>query len=156
MRVLVDENSAVQQVMAPLKHLLRGHQVDHVEDIGWKGKLDVPLFRDARQRGYEALITIDRQQLQSPEECRAIKNSQMHHIRYEQRRPGLPGLALAIGAVIAAMPGVMAHLEQARGQQLIRIISLDHAYSRFEATDPATDPPAYWPGQGRGRAPRRR
>jgi hypothetical protein len=144
MRVLVDENTAVQ-VMEPLKHLLPRHEVHHVAEIGWKGKKDEPLLRDAGRAAYHALLTLDRQQLRDPDECKAIKASGLHHIRYEQRRQGLAGLALAIGAVIAAMPAVMAELEAAEGQRLVRIVSLDPNAKRFEITDPAEDPPPYWP-----------
>jgi PIN like domain len=136
MRVLVDENTAVQ-VMEPLKHLLPRHEVHHVAEIGWKGKKDEPLLRDAGRAAYHALLTLDRQQLRDPDECKAIKASGLHHIRYEQRRQGLAGLALAIGAVIAAMPAVMAELEAAEGQRLVRIVSLDPNAKRFEITDPA-------------------
>jgi hypothetical protein len=155
MRLLVDENTAVQ-LMDPLRHLLRAHDVDHISEIGWKGKKDLALLGDARRRGYQAFLTLDRQQLADPDECRAIRDSRMHHIRYEQRKQGLAGLALAIGAVVAAMPAVMDHLEACGGQQLVRIVSLDPGHKRFEATDPSEEPPRCWSAQGRGRAPRRR
>jgi hypothetical protein len=131
--------------MEPLRHLLPRHQVDHLAELGWKGKKDKPLLADAGRAGYDVFLTLDRQQLNDPDECKAIKASGIHHVRYEQRRPGLPGLALAIGAVIAAMPAVMLELEAARGQRLVRIVSLDHNAKRYDAIDPAIAPPAYWP-----------
>lgn len=155
MRLLVDENTALQ-LMEPLRHLLRAHEVKHVSEIGWRGKKDQLLLGDAGRAGYEAFLTLDKAQLADPDECRAIRDSGMHHIRYEQRVQGLDGLALAIGAVIAAMPAVMTHLEDAGSQRLVRITSLDPAHRRYEAVNPAVDPPPYWPGQGRGRAPRHR
>lgn len=112
MRLLVDENTALQ-LMEPLRHLLRAHEVKHVSEIGWRGKKDQLLLGDAGRAGYEAFLTLDQAQLADPDECRAIRDSGMHHIRYEQRVQGLDGLALAIGAVIAAMPAVMTHLEDA-------------------------------------------
>ena len=39
MRLLVDEDTAVQ-VLEPLRHVLLGHQVDHVSGVSWKGKKD--------------------------------------------------------------------------------------------------------------------
>jgi PIN like domain len=155
MRILVDENTAVQ-LIGPLRHLLPRHEVVHITDIGWSGKKDRPLLRDAGRRTYEVFLTRDSNQLNDPEECRAIKASGLHHVRYEQRKTGLAGLALALGAVIAAMPAVMAELEAADGQRLVHIVSLDPGRRRFEAIDPARDPPRYWPGNPGASRSRRR
>ena len=73
MRVLVDEGMPVQ-VVAPLR-LNRGHEFDHVEELGWKGKKDAPLFRDTAARGYDAILTLDVSQLDSVEESRALKRA---------------------------------------------------------------------------------
>jgi hypothetical protein len=146
MRVLVDENTAVQ-LMGPLNHLLPAHQVDHISQIGWKGKKDRTLLRDARQAGYDVFLTRDHNQLSDPDETRAIKDSRLHHVRYSQRHEGLAGLAVAIGSVIAAMPAVMAILEEANSQRLVRIVSVDPGRLRFEIIDPRQDPPNYWPSR---------
>jgi len=143
MRVLIDEDTAVQLV-DPLRHLLRGQEVDHVSQIKWKGKKDHRMLQDARQAGYDVIITRDRNQLSDPAECDAIKKSGLHHVRYAQRRHGMEGLALALGAIIAAMPMVMADLEQAGGQRLVHITGLDPS-RRYELTDPIKSPPPYWP-----------
>jgi hypothetical protein len=144
MRVLIDEDTPVQ-VVEPLKHLLRGHQIDHVSAKGWKGKKDRFLLRDAKKANYDVIITRDHNQLSDPAECKAIKSSGLHHVLYSQRRQGMIGLALAIGAVIAAMPQVMAELDQADGQRLVRIAGLDPGRRRYTVTDPRKDPPPYWP-----------
>ena len=66
-------------------------------------------------------------------------------MRYRQRYDlGLSGLALALGALISAMPFVVAELMSAGGQRLVRISSLDPG-ARYQTTDPQTDPPKYWP-----------
>ena len=79
MKLLLDDD-----VPAPLtellKHLLRGHQVDHVYGIGWGGKKDVNLFPDAAKAGYHALLTNNLRQFNDPVECRAIQRSGLHHI----------------------------------------------------------------------------
>jgi hypothetical protein len=100
---------------------------------------------DAKNAGYNALITRDRAQFNDPRECAAIKKSGLHHIRYAQRVEGMRGLALAIGAVIAAMPMIMQELEGADGQRLVQIASIEPR-RRLEITDPRKTPPsAYWP-----------
>jgi hypothetical protein len=73
MRVLIDEDTAVQ-LLGPLRHLLRKHQVDHIATINWKGKKDRNVLPDARNAGYDAFITRDNNQLSDPSECDAIKS----------------------------------------------------------------------------------
>lgn len=146
MRVLIDEDTAVQ-LLGPLAHVLPGHQVDHITQIHWAGKKDRSVLADARRAGYEVIITKDRSQLSDPLECDAIKRSGLHHVRYRQRQEGAYGLALALGAIISAMPRVMEDLESVTGQRLVRVVALDPAPARrYEITDPRRDPPSpYWP-----------
>jgi hypothetical protein len=143
MRLLVDEDTAVQ-VLEPLRHVLLGHQVEHVSDISWKGKKDRQVLPD-KNAGYDVLVTRDRAQLSDPRECDAIKKSGLHHVRYTQRHDGMRGLALAVGALIAAMPMVMEQLAEADAQRLVKITSIDPR-QRFDITDPRRTPPSpYWP-----------
>ncbi|OKI22189.1 hypothetical protein [Streptomyces sp. CB03911] len=144
MRILVDENSAVQ-LIAVLKHLLPTHQVDHVTQIGWSGKKDIPLLGDAASKGYDVFLTRDGRQLEDPAETKAIMKSGMHHVRYTQTISGLLGVGLSMGAIAATMPLVMKELEAADGQRLIRIARLDHTPKvRFESVDPRKSQPRYW------------
>jgi hypothetical protein len=83
--------------------------------------------------------------LDDPDETDAIKRSGLHHVRYGQRYDlGLSGLALALGALIAAMPLVMADLAKATGQRLVRINGLEPR-GRHGIIDPINEPPRYWP-----------
>jgi PIN like domain len=144
MRVLIDEDTAVQLV-EPLRHLLLGHEVVHITELAWAGKKDRMVLPDARRAGFHVIITRDRGQLDDPAECDAIKKSGLHHIRYGQRQKGAQGLALALGAVIAAMPMIMPELEASSGQLLVHIAGLDPR-RRFEITDPRRQSPSpYWP-----------
>jgi hypothetical protein len=118
--------------------------VAHISGLSWKGKKDLRVLPDARDAGYHVLITRDRAQFNDPRECDAIKKSGLHHVRYAQR-PRSRGLALALGAIIATMPMVMEELENATGQRLVQIVSIEPR-RRFEITDPRRTPPsAYWP-----------
>lgn len=56
MRVLIDEDTAVQ-LLEPLRHVLHRHQVDHISTIRWKGKKDLHVLPDAKQAGYDVIIT---------------------------------------------------------------------------------------------------
>jgi PIN like domain len=142
MRVLLDED-VPEQAIGALRHLLRGHSVTHVHELGWSGKKDVVLYRDATGR-FDAIVTNNHRQLDDPAETAQIKKSGLHHICYGQRVDGLRGLALAIGAIIAAMPAIVAEVSTADGQRLVSIHGLSPA-RRYDVTDPRRDPPRYWP-----------
>src|ERR1700743_2316445 len=146
MRLLLDEDDPLQLV-EHIRHLRREHTVDHVEQLGWKGKKDRFLLPDARRRQYNALVTNESAQLDSIEESKAIRDSGLHHIRYRQdTRRGLEGLALAIASVIAAIRHVVGELEHADGQRLVEIQSLQSG-KRYKVIDPRVDPPKYWPSR---------
>ena len=110
-RLLLDEDVPVQ-LLEPLRRLLPGHQVDHVQGLGWKGKPDHFLLADAAARGYDVLVTNDSGQMDSPKECRDIRDSGIHHTRYRML-DGLDGLALSMGAVLAAIRPIVKELASA-------------------------------------------
>jgi len=154
-RVLLDEDVPVQ-VLESLQQVLHGHTIDHVDRIGWKSKKDLALLPDAGTRGYEVLVTNDKNQLEDVEESRAIRDSGMHHVRYDQdTNRGKEGLALAMASLLAAAVPCIRELEAATGQRLVHIKSIaPHQRSaRYDVVDPIKDPPSYWPRGGP--APRR-
>jgi len=155
MQLLLDEDAPVQ-LLDSLRRLLPEHRVDHVQDLGWKGKKDRFLLRDASRRGYDALLTNDSAQLDDADESRAIRDSGLHHIRYRQdTRRGLDGLALAMASVLAALRGIMREPDAADGQRLVEVQAIQPG-KRHRLTDPRTDPPRYWPSRvGQPHRPRR-
>lgn len=142
MRLLLDED-VPEQVTDVLTHLLRGHSVHHIQQIGWKGKQDIPLFRDATGK-FDVILTNNHKQLDDPDETAQIKKSGLHHISYGQRVDGIRGLGLAIGAIVAALPAVMEELAEAQSQRLVKIHGLAPT-RRYDIVDPRRDPPRYWP-----------
>lgn len=160
-KLLMDED-VPKPLMAAIQQVLVGHQVQHVDDLNWKSKKDVNLLADAGRRGFDAILTNDSRQLDDAAECRAIRDSGMHHIRYRQRtghgpRGGRLGLALAMGSILAAICQIVDELEATAGQRLIVVHEI-RSGRRHDTTDPAVDPPAYWPSRrsGRWRGPARR
>lgn len=142
MRILLDEDTPVQ-FLAVLRHVLPKHQVDHVQELNWKSKKDKHVLPDARSRRYQVFVTNDSNQLEDPDECDAIKRSGLHHVSYRQRHKGREGLALALGAVVAAMPQIIAELEMCGGQRLVHVAGLDPK-NRYTSIDPIISPPRYW------------
>jgi hypothetical protein len=55
-KLLLDENVPIQ-TLDLLGRVLRGHEIDHVDRIRWKGKKDSFLLPDAASAGYELLLT---------------------------------------------------------------------------------------------------
>lgn len=144
MRILLDED-VPRPVVELLRHVLRGHDVDHVQEIKWAGKKDLVLYQDAKRAGYDVVVTNDAAQMSDPDECKAVKKTGMHRVSYRQRHPGLRGLATAVASLIAAMPDVVAELANADGQRLIAITGIDPTRQRYTIVDPRRDPPPYWP-----------
>lgn len=142
MHILLDADTPIQ-MLSLLQHVLPKHQVDHVHSKGWSAKNDVSLLRDAGAAGYHVFVTNDWNQLDHPDETDAIRKSRLHHVRYKQRRAGLKGLALSIGAVVAGMPYVVEFLETTGRQQLVKVSGID-PNGRFDSVDPTRDPPRYW------------
>lgn len=142
MQILVDEGMPVQ-LIEPLRRN-RGHGFDHIGDLRWKGRLDQPLFREAADNGYAAILTLDVNQLSDPDECRALRRSGLHHISLQQGRTvsGLKGLARVMASVIASMPYVLEDLDKAPGQRIVEL-SLLSARRRHETFDPRTEPSRY-------------
>lgn len=109
------------------------------------------MLADAALRGFDAILTNDSKQLDDAAECRAIRDSGLHHIRYRQqtgRRDsgGLNGLALALGAILAGIRQVVRELEEADGQRLVLIHEI-RSERRHDTIDPRINPPPYWPSK---------
>ncbi|MBV9821373.1 MAG: DUF5615 family PIN-like protein [Actinobacteria bacterium] len=150
MRLLLDEDVPTS-LLAPLRKVLPGHDVFHLDELRWKGKKDVHVIADAAGRGFDALLTNDSKQLDNVAECRAIRDSGLHHVRYRQHTGpgesgGRTGLALAMAAVLAAIRHVVRDLEQVDSQRLVLISELLDE-RRHEVIDPRRHPPAYWPSR---------
>jgi predicted nuclease of predicted toxin-antitoxin system len=141
-KILLDENTPVQ-VLPILRQVLPGHQIDHVTQLAWSSKKDKHLIPDAAKRGYGMIVTKDSDQLNDPDECRIIKRSKMHHVRYRQRN-GLAALGRSVGAIVAAMHGVAGEADRASRQLLFRVHGIEGG-PRHTSTDPIADLPKYWP-----------
>ncbi|WP_052720797.1 hypothetical protein [Actinoplanes rectilineatus] len=155
MKILLDEQ-VPEPVIDPLNHLLRWHQIDHVQRIGWKGKKDFKLLPDLAARGYEVLVTADVNQLHDQAECKLIKKYGFHHVRFEQSGKGVMAAGGAIATVIAGLTAVVPVLEKADGQRIVLLKSVRCGPAQYVLCDPKEQPPAYWPGRAGDLPPRQR
>jgi hypothetical protein len=154
MRLLLDEDVPLQFV-APIRHLLSAHDAKHVDELSWESKKDLALLRDAAKAGFGSILTNDSSQLSSPEECKAIKLSGMHHIRFKlNTRRGVEGLAYALAEVVAAIRPIVPELDTETEQRLVLVSELA-VRKRHETTNAKTDPLPYWPRARQKQRPRR-
>lgn len=146
MRLLLDEGLPVQ-LLEPLR-LNRPHEVEHVDGLKWKGKLDPFLFPDAARRGFDAIVTLDLDQLTDPDLCRSLRDSGLHHISLRQGRRvrGKAGVARVIASLTVAMPYVLVELDAAAGQRIVEVALLT-GDARHEIYDPDRERRRYpyWP-----------
>jgi predicted nuclease of predicted toxin-antitoxin system len=141
-RLVVDEGVPVQ-VLEPLRRN-KGHQFAHVTDLGWDGQKDQPLFAAAAQRGFDAIVALDVDQLFEPAEWRALRRSRLHHISLRQGRTvrGRTGVARVLASLIVAMPYVLADLATTDGQRIVEVALLA-ATARHELFDPRRERQRY-------------
>ncbi len=139
--MLIDEDVA-DPFVAMLVHLLPAHEIISVRELGWSGKKDVPLYADAAKRRFNVMVSANHHQLLIPDEVRAIRKSRMHVVHYEQA-DGISGLGRTAGGLLAAIVPVIAELDSARSQLLVRIPCIS-ARKRHQVTDPLKNPPEYW------------
>lgn len=139
--MLIDEDVA-EPFVAMLVHLLPTHEITSVRTCGWSGKKDVPLYADAAKRGYDVMVSANHRQLLNPDEVTAIRKSKMHVIHYEQAE-GISGLGRTAAGLLTAIVPVIAELDSANSQLLVRIPCMS-SRKRHEVTDPRKKPPEYW------------
>jgi hypothetical protein len=140
--VLVDEGVPVQ-VLEPLRRN-RGHVFQHVAQIGWDGRKDQPLFASAADRGFDAIVAVDVDQLVEPAEWRALKRCGLHHISLRQGRTvkGRTGVARVLASLIVAMPYVLADLADVDSQRIVEVALLSAA-ARHQTFDPRREDRRY-------------
>ena len=134
------------QLLPPLRR--NGtHEFDHVDDLGWKGKLDHFLFPDAANKGFDAIVSLDVDQLVDRKEWKALRKSELHHISVKQGRTvkGRKGLARVMASLIVAMPYVLEELAEAEHQRIveIKLLSSGARHESFEARGEQSGYP-YW------------
>ena len=69
---------------------------------------DEPLFVELAARGYDAIVTRDRNQLVDPGERRGLREASLHWIGYKAKsHPGILGLALETSTIVSGLPYVL-------------------------------------------------
>lgn len=103
MKFFVDENMNAACI-PPLSATYLDHEFRSAWDEGLSGEKDLALFRELRRRRFQAIITMDRQQLQDQAERQALADARLHWVGYRSKGiGGLRGLALETATVTAGL-----------------------------------------------------
>lgn len=109
MKVYLDENLP-PFVARPLAVVYQDHTFATFEDEELQGVLDIPLMRTLRERGFDAIVTKDRNQLKDPDERRAVAESGLRWIGVADKKlKGLEQIAITVSTLIAGMRFVFTH-----------------------------------------------
>jgi hypothetical protein len=125
LRILLDED-VPQCLVDSLRSVLSEHEVTSLHDLGWEGKTDIALFRDAAKRGYAVLFTCNVGQLNDDKERAALVRSKLHHVLVPQHpRMGSRGPARTTAEVLLVVRGIVEEIARSSEQLLFEVPSLN-------------------------------
>lgn len=109
MKFFIDENLP-PSLTQPLRELFLRHEFFSFIDEGLGGALDIPLFEELQQRGFDAIITKDTGQVgRNDAERRALHDRKIHWVGVAQPKArGLHLIATWSANIMAALPHVLA------------------------------------------------
>lgn len=125
MKFFVDENMNAACI-PPLSAMYFDHEFHSAWDEGLSGEKDLDLFRELRRRRFQAIITMDRQQLQDQAERQALADARLHWVGYRAKGiGGLRGLALETATVTAGLAYVLEEWQSEPHQYMLSHIPHD-------------------------------
>ncbi|MFD1657014.1 hypothetical protein ACFSL4_01870 [Streptomyces caeni] len=123
MKFFLDENES-PAVLAPLRAVFFRHEFMTAHDEGLRGTLDPDLIREVKGRGFDAIMTQDRNQLSNREERAAYIETGLHWIGHrEPDASGLQLIAVTASAYLAAMPHILDALSEVTGAHSFRVVN---------------------------------
>ncbi|WP_377271325.1 hypothetical protein [Peterkaempfera sp. SMS 1(5)a] len=124
MRFFLDENET-PAVLPPLRMVFFDHEFRSADEEGLTGVLDPALIEEVSQRGFDAIMTQDRNQLSNREERDAFIKTGMHWVGHHQ--PDAEGLLYIVNsaaAYLAAMPHVLQRMAAITGAHSFHVKNL--------------------------------
>ncbi|QOT16513.1 hypothetical protein [Paenarthrobacter sp. YJN-5] len=110
MKFFLDENLS-PLVAKPLAAVYLNHEFGTAQDEDLTKVKDVELFTEIRRRGYEAIITKDRNQHRIEDERRAIFDNGLQWICHRMgKHAGIRGFALESATIVAGLQFVIEEL----------------------------------------------
>ncbi|MET0843354.1 MAG: hypothetical protein ABWY23_05860 [Mycetocola sp.] len=109
MRLYLDENLP-PFLVEPLSLVYAGHEFRSYRDEELAGDEDIPLFAELKRRGFDAIITRDRNQMRNPEERDAIGRAGLRWIGLADKKiQGLELLTVTVASLVAGLRFVFDH-----------------------------------------------
>jgi hypothetical protein len=123
-KVYLDENLP-PFVTEPLALIYREHSFVSWSSEGLQGTEDVPLMKQLRSRGFNAIITRDRAQLKDPLERRAVAESGLKWIGVADKKlSGLEYVAITVATLAAGLRFAFDHV--ATGPTSYSLVTVPH------------------------------
>lgn len=113
MKFFLDNNETPQilGVLAPVYHQ---HEFRTAFEEDLTDLLDIPLFHELSSRGFDAIITRDRNQLGDPHERRALRSCGLHWIGHKE--PSTDGISIITSLTagyLSAFPHIISQISSA-------------------------------------------
>lgn len=103
----IDEN-LMPRLESSLAGLFPKHRFRHASTENLLGVEDVSLFDDLRQREFDAIITLDKQQLAKPSEYQKLAECGLHWIGFAHPSAGgLKAIAFQVATISMGLPFVL-------------------------------------------------
>lgn len=115
MRFFLDENES-PAILPPLRAVYFHHEFRSAEEEGLRGALDPALIAEVGKRGFDAILTQDRNQLSNRDERGAYIATGLHWVGH--REPDAEGallIATTAAAYLSAMPHIIDQMAEVTG-----------------------------------------
>lgn len=114
-RFFLDENES-PAVLPPLRAVYFQHEFRSADEEGLRGALDPALIAEVAERGFDAIMTQDRNQLSNRDERRMYIETGLHWIGHsEPDASGLLLIATTAAAYLSAMPHIIDGMAEVTG-----------------------------------------
>lgn len=108
MKLFIDENFPAQSADA-LRSIFATLEISTASSERLIGMQDLPLFQELNDRGFDAIVTHDKNQLKDPNEKEKLRENGLHWIGLRvQRIAGVRGIAIQTASLLASLPHVVA------------------------------------------------
>ena len=130
-RLFLDEN--VSHVYASvLRRLMKIVTLSSAVEEHLEGVKDVDLFRELRERDFSGIVTLDRHQLEHPEELEALRDSGLHWIGFSTPEGrGVEVHSQMLATLMFALPTIVADWPDQPHRHHVRMVTPRHAPVRI-------------------------
>lgn len=124
MKFFLDENET-PAILPPLRTVFFDHEFHSAHEEDLSGVLDPDLIREVSDRGFDAIMTQDRNQLSNRAEREALIQSGLHWIGHSQ--PDADGLLYVVNSAasyLSAMPHILEEISAVTGAHSFHVRNL--------------------------------